>query len=131
MSAEKLGKPFDINPEAELAISVKDGVFQWETADPVLQDAGLSKSKPTNKKERKAEAAAKKAKAATKGPQSKVDPSSENTAVQREPFKLSNINLEMKPGELIGVVGAVGSGKSSLLAALVRKPAPGYRAELI
>ena len=35
------------------------------------------------------------------------------------PFKLSNVSLEVFAGQTIAVVGAVGSGKSSLLAALL------------
>jgi ATP-binding cassette subfamily C (CFTR/MRP) protein 4 len=32
---------------------------------------------------------------------------------------LKNISFEVKPGQLVGVIGAVGSGKSSLLLALL------------
>ncbi|KAJ6037891.1 2-alkenal reductase [Penicillium canescens] len=35
-----------------------------------------------------------------------------------EPYKLANLNLSVKPNEIIAVIGSVGSGKSSLLSAL-------------
>ncbi|KAL0266611.1 UNVERIFIED_CONTAM: hypothetical protein PYX00_009106 [Menopon gallinae] len=56
----------------------------------------------------------------------KLDPeeagsSSENTTPVESPlnFSLKNINLNIKAGSLVAVVGPVGSGKSSLLAALL------------
>ncbi|KAF7634059.1 hypothetical protein Mgra_00006584 [Meloidogyne graminicola] len=39
--------------------------------------------------------------------------------VENPTLQLQNINLEVQPGELIGIVGRVGSGKSSLLAAIL------------
>lgn len=132
MCAEKLAKPFDIDPKAEHAILVKDAEFQWETSEPVLHDAGKSKAKPTNKAERKEKTAAKKEKqaadkkvaAAAGADGAKGDPTEAAPALL-EPFKLTDINLKVGRGELIAVVGAVGSGKSSLLAALVRS-APAF-----
>ncbi|TQN69244.1 Multidrug resistance protein fer6 [Colletotrichum shisoi] len=37
---------------------------------------------------------------------------------EREPFKLQDLNFEIKRDELVAVIGTVGSGKTSLLAAL-------------
>ncbi|KAF5021658.1 hypothetical protein F66182_6316 [Fusarium sp. NRRL 66182] len=37
---------------------------------------------------------------------------------EREPFKLQDLNFDVKRNELIAVIGSVGSGKSSLLSAL-------------
>ena len=37
---------------------------------------------------------------------------------ERDPFKLQDINLEIGRNELVAVIGSVGSGKTSLLAAL-------------
>lgn len=49
-------------------------------------------------------------------------PSSDDTAStlveEREPFKLQDMNFEIGRNELVAVIGSVGSGKSSLLAAL-------------
>lgn len=120
MCSEQLGKPFDLNPHAKAAIRVQDADFQWETAEPLLQDAGLSKMKPTNKNEKKADKKQAKVKAAHHQ-QVKRDKlvNDDDEAAQENPFKLSNIELEIKRGELVAVVGSVGSGKSSLLAGLV------------
>uniref|UniRef100_UPI00398E4D16 ATP-binding cassette sub-family C member 10 isoform X2 n=1 Tax=Pristiophorus japonicus TaxID=55135 RepID=UPI00398E4D16 len=46
-------------------------------------------------------------------------PSNENDTGHEGSLKLLNLNLMMKQGELIGVVGKVGCGKSSLLAAIM------------
>lgn len=43
---------------------------------------------------------------------------------RREGFALEGIDLRVEPGELIGVVGPVGSSKSSLLMAVLREMAP-------
>eukprot|EP00792_Barthelona_sp_PAP020_P008655 TRINITY_DN3236_c1_g1_i2.p1 TRINITY_DN3236_c1_g1~~TRINITY_DN3236_c1_g1_i2.p1 ORF type:complete len:1388 (+),score=392.71 TRINITY_DN3236_c1_g1_i2:509-4165(+) len=41
------------------------------------------------------------------------------TLSQQETFKLQDINLTVKPGQVIGVCGSVGSGKSSLLESII------------
>ncbi|KAJ1310438.1 hypothetical protein OPQ81_007171 [Rhizoctonia solani] len=41
------------------------------------------------------------------------------TAPAKEPFKMTNINLEIPRGQLCAIVGPVGSGKSSLLQGLI------------
>lgn len=39
-------------------------------------------------------------------------------------FALESINLRVEPGQLVGVVGSVGSSKSSLLMAVLREISP-------
>lgn len=39
----------------------------------------------------------------------------DNTTTSREQFMLAGLNLKLAPGDFIGVMGTVGSGKSSLL----------------
>eukprot|EP00792_Barthelona_sp_PAP020_P008656 TRINITY_DN3236_c1_g1_i3.p1 TRINITY_DN3236_c1_g1~~TRINITY_DN3236_c1_g1_i3.p1 ORF type:complete len:1372 (+),score=353.24 TRINITY_DN3236_c1_g1_i3:63-4178(+) len=41
------------------------------------------------------------------------------TLSQQETFKLLDINLSLKPGQVVGVCGSVGSGKSSLLECII------------
>lgn len=117
MRAEKLADPFAIDSQAKSAIRVANADFQWETSKPPAQEGkGKGQQSPRkSKKQQKKETAAKLAGAAA--PALPSDIPEATSAV--EPFKLSNINLDISRGELVAVVGAVGSGKSSLLAALV------------
>ena len=59
--------------------------------------------------------------------ESKTTPDLASTKVQNEKtiteseFKLSNVNVDIKLGELVMVVGSVGSGKSSLLMSVLNE----------
>ena len=51
----------------------------------------------------------------------------ENLAVQRGPCTvLADINLELRPGEVLGVLGPNGAGKSTLLGALCGELQPSH-----
>ena len=49
------------------------------------------------------------------------DIENEEQGVNRSCYTLQNVNFNVKKGQLIAVVGAVGSGKSSLLSGLLGK----------
>jgi ATP-binding cassette subfamily C (CFTR/MRP) protein 1 len=106
----------------EDAVDVQHASFTWErtvTQDKervgTFQTKGeLKAQKDKQKEDKKAEKAARKAK---KPPAASAeDVSSDITEI--EPFKLSSIDFTVGRNELIAVIGSVGSGKSSLLAAL-------------
>lgn len=103
-------------PEGKNAIEIHDGSFTWErtpTQDPGQGTiAGADKSKTGPKAGPKQEP--KTASAAN----SSGEETDSTTVEEREPFKLHDLNLEAGRNELIAVIGTVGSGKSSLLAAL-------------
>ncbi|KAJ1870798.1 Canalicular multispecific organic anion transporter 2 [Coemansia sp. RSA 990] len=49
-----------------------------------------------------------------------------NTQPGHSPFALSNVNMQVYPGQLVAVVGAVSTGKSSLLAAMLGEMCPHF-----
>lgn len=118
--AEEINDDFEWDYENKNAINVRHADFTWErtpTQDPD-KGAGGPRSWKQMKQDRKAEKkAAKKALAEAKrnGPKA-MDSSS--TLNEPEPFKIFDIDLTVGRNELIAVIGSVGSGKSSLLAAL-------------
>ncbi|KAI9149228.1 ABC multidrug transporter [Paramyrothecium foliicola] len=103
--------------DGEKAIEIHEGSFTWErtpTQEPekgtISPEKGRKDTKPVTSKEPEK-------KDGLTGGSSGED--SESTVVEeREPFKLQDLNLEVGRNELIAVIGTVGSGKSSLLAAL-------------
>ncbi|KIW82986.1 hypothetical protein Z517_02229 [Fonsecaea pedrosoi CBS 271.37] len=112
--------------EMEPAVEVQHASFTWErTANQDMERAATFQTKgelmaakkaekDRKKAQKKAEKAAKKNK---KSPgASNDDIASETTEV--EPFKLHDMDFTVGRNELIAVIGTVGSGKTSLLAAL-------------
>ncbi|RPB21336.1 hypothetical protein L211DRAFT_828268 [Terfezia boudieri ATCC MYA-4762] len=107
-----------------IAVRIADGEFTWEkdpenTPNPMGR-AGTSEAIVLKSEIKAAKKAAKEEKKATnKGPRgfggSGTPAEDEKSS---EPFKLQNINLAFEHDELVAVVGTVGSGKTSLLAAL-------------
>ena len=119
--AEEQTETVEWDEDMEPAVEVQDASFTWErnsTQDKekmaVFQTKGEMKAaKTAHKMEKKADKAA----AKKQRPGSPKDDSSSDFT-QLEPFKLSNLDFSVKRNELIAVIGTVGSGKSSLLAAL-------------
>lgn len=90
--------PFKIDPAQEFALEAKDVSFEWESG---------SKDRDAKTKS----AAETKASAKLKD----EDADSQNDL----PFRVQNIDMRIPRGTLAGVVGRVGSGKSSLLQGLI------------
>ncbi|KAF2099088.1 hypothetical protein NA57DRAFT_38826 [Rhizodiscina lignyota] len=115
--AEEAGDDCEWDYNAKQAVTVVDGEFTWErspTQDPDQNPNNALKTKKQVKDEEKAEKQRKKD--ADKGVAQEVDSSS--TLTEEEPFRIRDINFSVGRNELIAVIGTVGSGKSSLLAAL-------------
>ncbi|KAI6710055.1 ABC transporter [Diplocarpon mali] len=117
------------DPDCASAVELKGTHFTWErtvTQDPD-QAAPTAKSKANLKSDKKvqketAETGKKAAKLASSGIDDisgATTPDETSTLTEdREPFKLQNMNFKIGRNELVAVIGGVGSGKSSLLAAL-------------
>ncbi|KFZ13175.1 hypothetical protein V501_03838 [Pseudogymnoascus sp. VKM F-4519 (FW-2642)] len=111
--------------EAKNAVEINNASFTWERT--VTQETDDVKGKPGAKPSAKGKKSKKAKKAATDD--SKPSPSDASSgevtpddagsaAAEPEPFKLQDLNITLGRNELVAVIGGVGSGKSSLLAAL-------------
>lgn len=119
--AEEQEEDVTRKPSGEHAIELHGANFTWERT-PTTKDAEEDKSKgSSNAGNDRTEAA----KGSTPGPSSstEIDRSSDGSTdtispEEREPFRLQQLELSVARNELVAVIGTVGCGKSSLLAAL-------------
>ncbi|CAG8496995.1 12244_t:CDS:2 [Dentiscutata heterogama] len=137
LQSDELSVLPEIDPNEQYAIKVTDGEFIWESAPP---EEIVNKSKKKKKKEKKSKKNLKKKDknendssnnvANEKAPEDTSDTSTALTPADSaenlensKPFtpksQLRNVNVLIPRGKLIAVIGSVGSGKSSLLSALV------------
>ncbi|KAI0120047.1 P-loop containing nucleoside triphosphate hydrolase protein [Nemania sp. FL0031] len=102
-------------PEIENAVEMSHASFTWERTPTQANDkAPVTGKKSTSKKGTKQPAKTEKG---AETSESNSDTAS-TLVEEREPFKLEDLNLAIGRKELIAVIGSVGSGKTSLLAAL-------------
>ncbi|KAH8702381.1 putative oligomycin resistance ATP-dependent permease yor1 [Talaromyces proteolyticus] len=109
--------PTDEQPNA---VTLVDVSFTWENAIEGREAAKKGK-KDTKNKPKKAKREKKKAKKNDDaGTSLEKDVSTDTTESSRvsDPFKIENLNIQIGHHEFLGIVGGVGSGKTSLLAAL-------------
>ncbi|KAI1636918.1 P-loop containing nucleoside triphosphate hydrolase protein [Biscogniauxia mediterranea] len=113
-----------LKPEGKNAVEMSGASFTWErtpTQDPekaVGADAGKKAGAGGPQKDSKRASKAAAAAAAAGNSDDVADDTASTLVEEREPFKLQDLNLEIGRNELIAVIGPVGCGKSSLLAAL-------------
>ncbi|RMD43860.1 hypothetical protein DV735_g1180, partial [Chaetothyriales sp. CBS 134920] len=110
----------DVSWEADLksGVQVDNASFTWERTATLDKEVGgtfqtkkeLIAAKEAKKQQKKAD------KALRRQGSLKGDSSSE--LAEQEPFKLHDIEFSVGRNELVAVIGSVGSGKTSLLAAL-------------
>lgn len=102
-------------PEGPNAVEMQNASFTWERTPTQEQGkpgapGGLPKAKPAKQEAPATEQQRPGSSEGSTGASTLVD--------EREPFKLHDMNFEIGRSELVAVIGTVGSGKSSLLAAL-------------
>lgn len=106
LTAENVEEIQVLTEESEYAIQVKEGSFSWEESVAICEP-----SLNTNAIEKESEQ------------HQLVDTSSGHSSVDKvsicKTFSLMNINLNIRKGSLVVVVGSLGCGKSSLLSALL------------
>ncbi|XP_026315550.1 multidrug resistance-associated protein 7 [Hyposmocoma kahamanoa] len=107
MDPEEYYDRVNTNHDEDKIIIFKNASFAW--ANPSVR------KKPQQQKTRKNKGKSKKRLSI----QRRDSASSAEVLVQDEPFTLKDISLEIGKGELIGITGSVGSGKTSLLLAII------------
>lgn len=90
---------FEVDPTLESAIHIEDATFTWEK-----QVSNGSAPAAGNKISGKME--------------TEKHGSSATLVDEEQPFSLNHVNMDIDRGQLIAVIGGVGSGKTSLLSAL-------------
>jgi len=136
LNAKELDDLPEIDKNNEYAIVVKDGEFNWESIVEEDEEGNKEKSKEKEQKNKSKDAVMSKDDAAMSSSETLVDNKStgdivdamkkslsdESVNLKKKPvesFKLHDININIKRGSLTAVVGAVGSGKSSLINAII------------
>ncbi|KJZ69048.1 hypothetical protein HIM_11559 [Hirsutella minnesotensis 3608] len=98
-----------IDPKGPNAIELRGAAFTWDWMPPQDPDLGTLAV---------ADNASKPLEAPCRPGSSNEDGVSTLAEERRDPFKLQSLDLQAGRNELIAIIGSVGSGKSSLLAAL-------------
>ncbi|PWA01371.1 hypothetical protein BB558_002530 [Smittium angustum] len=107
------------NTDSELLVQINGGTFTWGYIKPEGDKKNLvnkSKMTKTEKKEQKEEK--KKKKQEKKDKKAKKNETQEENLFDDTPV-ISDINFKSYYGELVGIVGLVGSGKSSMISAML------------
>src|SRR5579862_4703386 len=121
LSAEEIRDEIIWDYEGKSAVEVKDASFTWErTTTPETTEAKVPKKQQKAGKKGKGWTAKTTKTADTGSPASAESDGAGSSAAlsEREPFKLNDLSFSIGRKELIAVIGRVGSGKSSVLAAL-------------
>ncbi|KAJ6528504.1 multidrug resistance-associated ABC transporter [Mycena capillaripes] len=135
LTAEELASPYTIDGHNPDAITV-DGDFTWENIQDIerpeeeehnparkMLKAKEKKEKERAEKERKKRQAKEAKKRQKEGeevlPSVADDVQAKDDNPKEEPFAIKDLRLNVHRGAFVGIIGRVGSGKSSVLQALV------------
>ncbi|KAK1229440.1 hypothetical protein PQX77_007488 [Marasmius sp. AFHP31] len=115
LTAEELDEAYEMDHQQDYAIDA-DGDFTWETVTK-LEEA----KNPKNAKGKATSAAAKGREGPTPAATEKPTAKEEKSAPGQGdgPFALKNLRFSIERGSFVAIVGRIGSGKSSILQALV------------
>ncbi|XP_059046342.1 uncharacterized protein LOC131841950 [Achroia grisella] len=108
MNNETYYNRLNTNRDEDKIIIIKNANFSWVKPSKRKKPKRKTKGKGTSKRK------------TSKGNIQRQDStSSSDSLIQEEPFMLKDISLEIGRGEFIGIAGNVGSGKTSLLHAVI------------
>lgn len=112
--AEEQEDDFSWEADRKTALSVNHADFRWERTVTQISDKDSTSETKKTKRIKNSENSSTKRKWSS----SEHDINRSSVPVLNKPFELHNIDFAIGRNELIAVIGGVGSGKSSLLAAL-------------
>ncbi|KAG8877736.1 hypothetical protein FRB97_003150 [Tulasnella sp. 331] len=115
LMAEELAEPYTLDPSAEFAV-VADGDFIW---DAESKEKAKEKEEEKNEMGDNGELAKKKKKKKDKGKDKAVPEEKPADEAVQVGFELKDVEFSVSRGAFVTIVGQVGSGKSSLLQALI------------
>jgi len=137
LNAKELDDLPEIDVTSDYAVSIKDGQFNWESVKVDEKDKikNITKDKSKDKKNKSKDNKSKKgngsstdkliSNAKSSGDitdanlKKDVQDNSSEEDISVDSFKLNDINIQIKKNSLTAIVGAVGSGKSSLINAII------------
>ncbi|KAJ4480031.1 ABC transporter [Lentinula aciculospora] len=96
--AETLEETLVIDETVNAAIEVKGASFSWDAPPPEQEEKKMKRGKK---------------------PFTPAQPAAATAESQQEPFKLRDVSITIPRGQLVALVGQVGSGKTSLLQGII------------
>jgi len=96
-----------IDSTMDLAVEARDASFKWSPAESKAESKSADESKGAESKDQ------------VKSPVEEKSVESPESVTADTAFTLNNVNLAIPRGQLVAIIGPVGSGKSSLLQGLL------------
>ncbi|KAF9067926.1 multidrug resistance-associated ABC transporter [Rhodocollybia butyracea] len=121
LTAEELEEPYTIDFNSKYAVDV-DGEFTWETAGKIVESK-FARGGPVKGRDKKGGKTTPKSEKSNSLPVTIQDTKNAlpgtDTKDDEKPFELKNLKFKIPKGSFVAIVGTVGSGKSSILHALI------------
>ncbi|ORX63492.1 hypothetical protein BCR32DRAFT_226999, partial [Anaeromyces robustus] len=119
LNASELENLPEIDSNSDYAVTINNGQFNWESVKKDEKQKGNEKNKNKDKYNHKNKNKNKSKDEDNNNNKDTSDKESENEEKFVDSFKLHDINIQIKKNSLTAIVGAVGSGKSSLINAII------------
>ena len=116
LTAEELGEPFTIEPDSKFGVQV-DGDFTWEAGAANSNDGPEAACQNGVHTENTRDDLLGKKQLAVLPTTMLLN--GETGAEEDKPFELQGMKLKVPKGAFIAIIGSIGSGKSSLLQAMI------------